>query len=92
MRQAASIKTKGERTMAKRQRITCKHCGKPIRFVYSDGKYIPVNKAPVYIKPTYNCSDVYYRGNGTKVTGIPDSEVGTLCYEPHICMKKAEVV
>ena len=78
--------------MPKRQSITCKHCGMPIRFVRSEGRCIPVNKTPVYIKPMHNCSDVYYFGNGTVIKGIPDSEVGSLCYEPHRCIRKPAVV
>lgn len=78
--------------MCKRQKTTCKFCGAPIRFVRKGEAVIPVDKKPVYIRPMYNCSDTYYKGNGVEVKGIYDSELGTLCYKPHRCVRKPAIV
>lgn len=70
--------------------IVCKNCGEPIRFVRHNGKCIPCNRKAVLISPAYDSSDVYFRGNGEKITGIYDP-YGYYCYRPHICPKPINI-
>ena len=73
--------------MARRGITTCKFCGKKIRFVKrKDGTCLPVASKAVYITPKPDCSDTYYRANGTIIKGLPDPD-GFACYTPHHCQE-----
>lgn len=70
----------------KKTGLKCKKCGRPIRFVrLSDGRCIPCNAKMIFVRPMENCSDTYYRANGTKITGLIDYQNGTGVFEPHRC-------
>lgn len=72
--------------MPKRRATTkCRDCGAPIRFVRtSDGRCIPCNAKMIYISPSADWSDVYYRANGTRLTGMRHPD-GIGVYEQHNC-------
>lgn len=72
--------------------VKCKDCGRPIRFVrLKDGRCIPCNAKMIFVRPVENCSDTYYRANGTKVTGFIDYRNGTGVFEPHMCYKPINI-
>lgn len=72
--------------MAKRG-LKCKDCGRPIRFVrLKDGRCIVCEAKMIFVNPDANCSDTYYRANGTKVQGLRDPN-GTGVFAPHRCPK-----
>lgn len=64
--------------------VNCYKCGKPVRMLCSQGKYITCEPKPLIIYPSAN-GKTYYKSNGTQIRGSAHALDGYECYELHKC-------
>ena len=64
--------------------VNCYKCGKPVRILSSQGKYITCEPKPLLIYPSER-GQTYYKGTGIEVKGSPHHRDGFECYELHKC-------